>query len=129
MSVLTTKNLGQSFGDFDVFGGISVSIPNDGNFGLVGPNGIGKTTLLRILAGLEVPSFGTITIAKDTRIGYQRQEAMEAFGGRDSTVYDEMLRVFGDVLEREKQLRAMEERMAVGGSGDALMAQYSQAQH
>ncbi len=128
MAILTTKNLGQSFGDFDVFGGITVSLPNDGKIGLVGPNGIGKTTLLRLLAGLDVPSSGNVTLSKETRIGYQRQEAMDAFGGRDITVYDEMLRVFGNVIDREEQLREMEERMAAGGD-ETLLSTYSQAQH
>ena len=129
MSVLTTKKLGQSYGDFDVFGGISVSIPNDGKIGLVGPNGIGKTTLLRLLAGLDVPSSGTVNVARDTRSGYQRQEAMDAFAGRENTVYGEMLSVFGDVLAREAHLRELEERMAGGDSSDALLATYSEAQH
>ena len=51
MAVLTANNLGQSFGAIDIFDNISVSIPNDGKIGLVGPNGVGKTTLLLILAG------------------------------------------------------------------------------
>ena len=49
MAIITTSNLGQSFGAFDVFANISVSVPNDGKVGLVGPNGIGKTTLARTL--------------------------------------------------------------------------------
>jgi ATP-binding cassette subfamily F protein 3 len=132
MPVLATHNLGQSFGDFDVFGGITVSIPNDGKIGLVGPNGIGKTTLLRLLAGLDVPSAGEVSRAKETRIGYLRQEAMDAFAGRDNTVYTEMLRVFDNVLEREVQLRELEEYMAAAGSSDTadrLLEEYSQAQH
>ena len=128
MSVLTTKNLGQSYGDFDVFGGISVSIPNDGKIGLVGPNGIGKTTLLRLLAGLDTPSSGSVTIARETRIGYQRQEAMDAFDGKENTVFSEMLSVFGDVQEREAHLRELEERMA-GDPSEAMLATYSEAQH
>ncbi|MEZ4673251.1 MAG: hypothetical protein R2932_03280 [Caldilineaceae bacterium] len=48
MSILTLSNIGQSYGDFDVFLGISAGVQNDGKVGLVGPNGIGKTTLLRI---------------------------------------------------------------------------------
>jgi len=129
MSILTTRNLGQSFGDFDVFGGISASIPNDGKVGLVGPNGIGKTTLLRLLAGLDAPSSGSVNIAQGARIGYLRQEAMEAFAGRENTVYGEMLAVFGDVKAQEAYLHTLEERMAAGDASDELLAEYSQAQH
>ena len=59
MSILTADNLGLSFGAFDLFKGISVSIANDSKIGLIGPNGIGKTSLLLILAGINQPTTGT----------------------------------------------------------------------
>ncbi len=124
MSILSISNLGQSYGDFDVFLGLTASIPNDGKVGLVGPNGIGKTTLLRILAGLDTPSTGSVNFSQGTRIGYLRQEAMEAFAERDNTLIAEMLTVFGDIKGQEAQLNELQERMA-HDSSDALLAQYS----
>ena len=70
MSILNASRVGQSFGEFDVFSGVSVSIPRDGKIGLVGPNGVGKTTLLLILAGRAQPSSGAVHVARGTRIGY-----------------------------------------------------------
>jgi ATP-binding cassette subfamily F protein 3 len=128
MSMLTLTNVGQSYGDFDVFSGINASIPNDAKIGLVGPNGIGKTTLLRILAGLDAPHTGSVNIAQGTRIGYLRQEAMDAFAQRDSTVYAEMLTVFGDIKAQEAVLQEMEARMAAGDHSAELLEQYSEAQ-
>ena len=128
MSMLTLNNLGQAYGDFDVFTGINASIPNDAKIGLVGPNGIGKTTLLRILAGLDVASSGNISIAQGTRIGYLRQEAMDAFALRTSTVYAEMLTVFGDIKNQEAKLQELEHRMAAGDTSAALLDEYSAAQ-
>ena len=128
MSILTLTNLGQSYGDFDVFLGITASIPNDGKVGLVGPNGIGKTTLLRILAGLDFASSGGVHVAQGTRIGYLRQEAMEAFSGRDNTVYAEMLSVFGEIKVQEANLHDLEARMAGGDASAELLAAYSAAQ-
>ncbi|MFN8488400.1 MAG: ABC-F family ATP-binding cassette domain-containing protein [Caldilineaceae bacterium] len=124
MSILSISNLGQSYGDFDVFLGLTASIPNDGKVGLVGPNGIGKTTLLRILAGLDTPSTGSVNLAQGTRIGYLRQEAMEAFAERDNTLIAEMLTVFGDIKVQEAQLNELQERMARNSSAE-LLAQYS----
>ena len=133
MSILTLNNLTQSYGDFDVFVGLNAAIPNDGKIGLVGPNGIGKTTLLRVLAGLDASTGGNVHTARDTRIGYLRQEAMEAFAGRDNTVHDEMLTVFRGLKAQEAELRRLEHRMADntaadGGHADTLLAEYSRVQ-
>lgn len=112
MSILTASNLSQSFGDVDIFTALSCTIPNDGKIGLVGPNGIGKTTLLRILAGVAQPTAGGVHLSKGRRIGYLRQEAVLAFTGREHTVYDEMLTVFAGLRAEEARLREMEARMA-----------------
>lgn len=127
MSVLTTNNLGQSFGDYDVFSGVSVSVPNEGKIGLVGPNGVGKTTLLLILAGYQTPSSGQIHIARGTRIGYLSQESSDAFTGRDHTVYAEMLTVFSDLIDMEARLRELEHTMGADAS-EQLLEEYSQLQ-
>lgn len=127
MAILTTSNLGISFGAFDLFSGLSVSIPKDGKIGLVGPNGIGKTTFLLILAGSIAPSAGHIHMAKATRLGYLRQEAAEAFAGRTHSVYDEMLLVFRQLRAEETRLRQLEAEMSQGIDDD-LFARYSQLQ-
>ncbi|PID84989.1 MAG: hypothetical protein CSB13_10410 [Chloroflexi bacterium] len=127
MAMVTTTNVSQSFGDFDLFTGISVSLPKDGKVGLVGPNGIGKTTFLHILAGFMSPSAGRIHIAKGTRLGYLRQESAKAFSGRTHSVYDELLLVFKDLQQEEARLRQIEEAMA-DGLAAVDMAEYSRAQ-
>ncbi len=126
--MLTLNSLSFAFGDYDVFLGISASVPNDGKVGLVGPNGIGKTTLLRVIAGLAQPSTGSISLARGTRIGYLRQEAVEAFAGHQSTVHDEMLMVFGGIKELEDRMGELEARMAENPADEALLAEYSHAQ-
>jgi len=114
MSILTATNIGQSFGAFDVFRGVNVSIPNGGKIGPVGPNGIGKTTLLLILAGIAQPSAGSVRIARGRRLGYLRQEAIEAFAQRENTVYGEMLTVFAGLRDQQRRLHEMEEAIANG---------------
>ena len=74
--------------------------------------------MLRILAGMDIPSSGRVNIARGTRIGYLRQEAMEAFVGHDNTVYSEMLTVFDDIRAQEAHLREMEGRMASGEASE-----------
>lgn len=128
MSILTLSNVGVSFGDFDLFSGISASVPNDAKIGLVGANGIGKTTLLQVLAGLFAANAGSVAVAQGTRLGYLRQEAMEAFAGRENTLHAEMLTVFGELRRQERELRALEARMAETDDHDDLFAEYSNAQ-
>ena len=127
MSILTLSNLGFAYGDFDVFLGINASIPNDGKVGLVGPNGIGKTTLLRLIAGLGQPNIGNVQRARGTRIGYLAQEAVDAFAGHHNTVHDEMLTVFAGLRAQEENLRSLEARMA-HEPHEELLGEYSAAQ-
>ena len=124
MSLLTTQGLSLSHGDFDVFKGISFTIPQDARIGLVGPNGIGKTTLLQILAGVVKPDTGSVHLASGRRLGYLRQEAVEAFAARDHSVYAEMLTVFAPLLAHSEALRQMEARMAAGDHGDEIVTEY-----
>jgi ATP-binding cassette, subfamily F, member 3 len=128
MAILSATKLGQSFGAFDLFHSVSVSIPNDGKIGLVGPNGVGKTTLLMILAGLSNPTAGSVQRAKGSRIGFLPQESAQAFAGQHHTVYEEMLTVFTDLQQEEARLREMEEQMADGQLTDDLLARYGAAQ-
>ncbi len=128
MALLTAHNIGQAFGAFDVFTGVSGSIPDGGKVGLVGPNGVGKTTLLLVLAGLTQPSAGSVQIARGTRLGYLPQEAAQAFAGQENSVFAEMLTVFDNLREDEAALRQMEQQMAEGDHSEELMASYSQRQ-
>ncbi len=129
MALLTASNVGQSFGDFDVFSGVTVSIPKGGKIGLVGPNGIGKTTLLLIMAGKQQPSSGSVHIARGTRVGYLSQESSEAFVGHENSVFEEMLTVFDPLRATEARLREMEAQMASDREhSDELMDAYSHLQ-
>ncbi|MFN8375519.1 MAG: ABC-F family ATP-binding cassette domain-containing protein [Anaerolineae bacterium] len=127
MSILNITNLSQSFGAFTVFSGLSASVPHGAKIGLVGPNGIGKTSLLLILCKLAQASSGSVHVAQGTRIGYLRQEAMEAFAQRENTVYEEMMTVFAGVQDMEAKMRELEERMAEDYS-DALLEEYGAVQ-
>jgi ATP-binding cassette subfamily F protein 3 len=128
MSVLSAHNLGLSFGAFDLFHGISVTIAADSKIGLIGPNGIGKTSLMMILAGLNQPTTGTIHIARGRRLGYLHQEATEAFARDENTVCGEMLTVFTGLLERQAHLHQLESAMAGGCYDEELLSQYGELQ-
>ncbi len=128
MSILSANDLSLSFGAFDLFQGISVTIANDSKIGLIGPNGIGKTSLMMILAGLNQPTTGTIHIARGKQLGYLRQEANEAFAADNNTVYAEMLSVFSGLQDQQKRLHKLEEDMAVGCYTEEMLTTYGDLQ-
>ena len=86
--MIAVENLAKSFGPQVLFDGISFKINRKERVGLVGRNGHGKTTLFRIIAGLESADAGTISIPKNYRIGYVEQEPI--FGA--ATVLEEAAR-------------------------------------
>ncbi|HET6444037.1 MAG TPA: ABC-F family ATP-binding cassette domain-containing protein [candidate division Zixibacteria bacterium] len=124
MAIITTSNLSQSFGSIDVFRNISVSVPNDGKIGLVGPNGIGKTSLLLVLAGHAEPTTGETYRARDKKIGYLLQESAQAFAGVTHSVSDEMMTVFDQLRSDEIRLREIEEEMSNGQTSPELLESY-----
>src|SRR5512139_550387 len=128
MSVLAAQNLGLSFGAFDLFQGITVTIANDSKIGLIGPNGIGKTSLMMILAGLNPPTTGSIHIARGRQLGYLRQEASDAFAHDQNTVYAEMLTVFADLQKQQADLHTLEAEMAGGCYTEEVLATYGELQ-
>ncbi len=74
-ATLVATDITRSHGAFVVLDGVSVTVGPRSRIGVVGPNGVGKTTLLRILAGLEPPDSGRLTLAPPTlTVGYLPQE-------------------------------------------------------
>ncbi len=125
MPLLTAHNLTKAFGATDIFSSVSISIPHRARIGLVGANGIGKTTLLRILSGEEDSSGGSVHQARNIRVGYLPQEAV-----LDSalTLWEEELSVFQPLLEMQKDLQILEERLADEGETVTLLAEYGKLQ-
>lgn len=109
MAVLTVSNLCKSFGAVEIFSELSFSVSKNARIGLVGPNGVGKTTLLRILVGEESASEGQIQFSRGIRVGYLPQRAQLH---SERTLWQECLHVFDDLLIRQKELRALEEKMS-----------------
>jgi ATP-binding cassette, subfamily F, member 3 len=124
VSVLSVQAVAKRFGDRLVFSDISFRLAHGDRVGLVGPNGVGKTTLLRIAAGLESADAGNVALARGTRIGFMEQEVLTDAVG---TVEEHALGAAVHLRELEGEMRELEPRL---GEGDQeLLERYSEVQH
>lgn len=101
MPIVSVIQVGKSFGAERIFEDVAFQIEEHDRIGLVGPNGAGKTTLLNLLAGREEVDEGTITLARNLRIGYLTQ--IIDFHP-ENTLREEMLTVFDTVRSWEREL-------------------------
>ena len=105
--MIELKNIRMAFGDKQIFSDLSLSFSSPGQYALLGPSGRGKTTLLRLIAGLERPQAGQVLLPKDTRIAFCFQEdRLLPF----KTVLENVALVCGD----ETAARAWLERVGLG---------------
>ena len=127
MILLSLQGVTKSFGTNEVLRDASLTLQDGQRMGLVGVNGCGKSTLMKIIAGLESADDGVITMQKGLRLGYLAQQGEV---GEGCTVLEELESVFDPVVEMEQQLREMERRMAEVGSDETLLrhlgSQYDQ---
>lgn len=106
--ILSCNDLSKYFGEDELFAGCSFHIEDHEKAAIVGDNGTGKTTLLKMLLGLESHDSGTVTFAKDKTIGYLAQYQEIAL---HNTIYDELLSTKQKVIDMENTLRSMEASM------------------
>jgi len=126
MSLINVSSLSKSFGAEDLFSGVTFSVAKGARLALVGPNGIGKTTLLRILIGQEEPSGGTITRAKNLRVGYLSQEADFELEG---VLWDVCLEPFADLIRMQGELEKLEDEMSDPSKREQALVKYGSVQH
>lgn len=123
MIIAQAQDLEQRFGGNIIFSNISFSVPDNARIGLVGPNGAGKTTLLKIMTGQQEPTSGQFTINKGLKVGYIAQEnGLD----EDKTIWDEMLTVFNDLIEKNKKITKMQEQIADHPEDEDLLKRYDQ---
>ena len=125
MSLITTHNLGKSFDPVDLFAGLSLNIPHGARVAIVGPNGIGKTTLLRIIAGDESPSAGDVHRSRGLTMGYLPQESVLE---SDGNLWEACLAPFAELRAQEAELARLEAEMSDPSKAEAALERYGTLQ-
>src|SRR5437588_8547665 len=126
--MLTIDNVRQSFQAKPVLEGASFAVHAGDRAALIGRNGTGKTTLLRLIAGEDEPEGGAISRLPHIRLGYLRQDA--AFSG-ERTLEQEVARAFDYLRPIGERLQELEARISAAGEEELerILEEYGSLQH
>ena len=107
--MISIDNLKVEFGVKPLFDNVSFVVNDNDRIALMGKNGAGKSTMLKIISGLQEPTSGTVSVSKDTTVGYLPQ----VMNLQDSTtLHDEVLKAFGDVQRQQQLIERMGRELA-----------------
>lgn len=121
--LLTIDHISKSYGDHQVLNNVSFGLPLGQKLGLVGANGVGKSTLLKIIIGELAADSGAVHLAPGAEVGYLAQALSNIETLTIAQLLDAML---GNLRTLEGELRALEAQMAASGDDlDEILARYS----
>ncbi len=111
MTVLSFQNLAFSFGERELFRNVNFDINDKEKVGFIGSNGVGKTTIFKLIRGELEPTEGAVIIGKDARVGYMEQHTCSKKG---RTLYDELISVFDELMDLEIEINQVNYRLEHG---------------
>ena len=121
---IKAENITKSFGGHMIFENLTVEVQTAEHVAIVGNNGCGKTTLLQLLAGVEIPDEGRIIKKKDHMIGYLHQIPFYP----DHSVIDVLKEAFSPLLTIQRKMTELEQQMAVAEKLEKILNEYGQLQ-
>jgi len=128
--MIQLSGAGKRFGHKLLFENVDWLITNHDHIGVVGGNGTGKSTLMKVLAGMDTFDYGSLIIAKGTSAGYLPQDGLTLSG---RTVFAECMSVFDDVRAMEQELESLTHSMAeldhTSPEYDAVADRYQRVEH
>lgn len=107
--MISVEGLKVEFGVKPLFHDVSFVVNDRDRIALVGKNGAGKSTMLKILCGLQQPTAGTVAVANDTTVGYLPQ-VMKLQD--DTTVREETRKAFSDTVQLKQRIDSLQEQLA-----------------
>src|SRR5215467_2513040 len=118
--MIQLSGAGKRFGHKLLFEGADWLITPKDRVGLVGANGTGKSTFMKILGGMETLDYGSISVAKGISSGYLPQDGLTLEG---RTVFAECMAVFSELRAMEQEMEDLTRRMS---ELDTQSAEYTQ---
>lgn len=111
MISVSCDNIKLSFGVEEILGGVSFALNEGERLGIVGVNGAGKSSLLKIITGQYEPTEGEVYISKEKTVGMLSQNAVI---DSENTVYEEMLSAYGELIKTEEEIEILRKRIEDG---------------
>jgi ATP-binding cassette, subfamily F, member 3 len=128
--MIQLSGAGKRFGHKLLFENADWLITSNDRIGLVGANGTGKSTLMKILAGMDTFDYGALTVAKGTSAGYLPQDGLTLSG---RSVFAECISVFDDLRAMEVELESLTHSMAeldhTSAEYEAVADRYHRVEH
>jgi ATP-binding cassette, subfamily F, member 3 len=121
---LQFSGIKKTYNNTELLKGIDLSVVRGERIGLVGPNGVGKTTLLKIALGQVLPDDGSVTLSNRIKLGYVSQEDEIA---SDYSLFLAMLESYSEMLKIKSELDDLE--LAVADGSEKSLQRYGELQH
>lgn len=123
MIILNVNKLSKNFGYGSLFEDVSFNLNEGESLSIVGPNGCGKSTILKIIAGIENSDSGVVNIKKGSKVSYLDQTGSEVKDER--LVYEILKEAFGELNTIEKKLAKFQEKLETNPSNyDDVLEKY-----
>ncbi|MGD1946583.1 MAG: ABC-F family ATP-binding cassette domain-containing protein [Croceivirga sp.] len=121
MNYLTVENISKSYGELTLFSGISFGINKDQKIALIAKNGSGKTSILNIMAGLDLPETGQVVRRKDIRVSFLPQEPkLNPNLTVEQTIFSSDNEILQVIAQYEKAITNPEDQEAYQKAFDAM---------
>lgn len=123
--ILNVQQLTKEFSGETLFKPVSFIVRDRDRVAILGPNGTGKSTLIKMILGKEEITSGQIVFNKNATIGYLSQDVID---DPNRTLYEEVLSIFQPLIDEEKRLEELSQELSLNPNDETLLKEYSSRQ-